>query len=177
MAWKFSNPFKRKGKEEAPAAPTPTPAPPPAAGPPPEKKRGRFGRLTDKLKRKKKEAPEAPPEAPPAAPPAPPAPPGPPAAPPAAEGPEEGAEEEEAPEEREFPSHMGVTADGVWQISSTEWDGVMHGVLHGEDAKEFILAMERGDQATAAGLVAMAYDETVGSLINPSASHIRHIGF
>lgn len=30
---------------------------------------------------------------------------------------------------------------------------------------------------TAAGLVAMAYDETVGDLIDPHASAIRHIGY
>ncbi|MEU8437810.1 hypothetical protein AB0F18_33930 [Streptomyces sp. NPDC029216] len=181
MAWKW-NPFKRgKGKEEAPA-PEPTPQAPAAPAPAPAPEPKKPGRLRRMFSRKKKA--EAPPEAPPTAPAAPPTgpPAPPPAAPPAAEGPEEGPEGEEGEEgeeeeEREYPGALGVSADGVWQISSTQWDGIMHGVLHGEEVKDFIKSMERGDLATAAGMVAMAYDETVGTLINTQASTIRHIGF
>ncbi|MEU1503058.1 hypothetical protein [Streptomyces sp. NPDC005732] len=53
----------------------------------------------------------------------------------------------------------------------------MQGVLHGDDVKAFILAIEAGDQKTAAGLVADAYDETVGALIDLERSTIRHIGY
>ncbi|MBM7057169.1 hypothetical protein [Streptomyces durocortorensis] len=183
MAWKW-NPFKRgKGKAEAPApAPAPTQAPTPDAKPSKgEKKPGRLKRLFSRKPKPTEPAPEAPP-APPAAPSAPPG-------PPQAPAPEAGGDvgegeqgelfevEEEEEEERQFPGSLGVSADGVWMISTTEWDSVMQGVLTGEDVKEFILAIEAGNQERAAEMVAAAYDENVGSLINVGASTIRRIGY
>ncbi|MER8237442.1 hypothetical protein [Streptomyces sp. NPDC094049] len=187
--WKFG---KKKdsggaGGEGAPApGPAPAPSPPPAApAPPAEGKKGFFGRV---FGRKKKEEKAPPPEAPPAgqgpaeAPPAPPAPPA--AAGPLPEGeqselfsPAEVGGQEEQEEERQFPGSLGVSADGLWKISKTKWDAIMQGTLHGEDVKTFILAMEAGDLKTAAQMVADAYDETVGALLDIDRSVIRHIGY
>ncbi|MGW8768687.1 hypothetical protein ACWGN5_40180 [Streptomyces sp. NPDC055815] len=185
--WKFG--LGRKKEEGAAPEPSPEPTPTPAPAPEPtpparEKKPGLLGRIFGR-KKKPAEAPPAPPEAPPA----PPAPPTPPPAPPAAEapvpegeqgelfGPAEVGGEEEEEEERQFPASLGVSADGVWKISKTLWDGIMQGVLTGEDVKEFILAMEAGNLTRAAELVADAYDETVGALLDAEGSTIRHIGY
>lgn len=149
------NPFRRRGKEPE----QPTPAAPAAPTAPEEKPRGFRQRLTDRFRPKARREREKPPAAP-AAPPAPPAPPEKPPAP-----------------EREYPKGIGVSAAGVWQISSTEWDGVMHGSLHGDDVAAFIDAMEAGDHQTAAELVAKAYDENVGNLIDVSRSEIHRIGY
>lgn len=179
-------PFGRK-KEEAPREaprpePTPAPAPEPTPTPAPAegKKRGFFGRLKDKVRpRKKEEAPPAaPPTAPPAPPTAPPTPPEAPEAPPAEE--EEGAPPAPPkPKERVYPPFLHVSADGVWVISETEWDGVMSGTLHGADVKAFIDAMEGEggpDYDTAIPLIADAYG-IPGGLINVGASEIRSVDY
>jgi hypothetical protein len=181
MAWKW-NPFRRREKAEAPAPePTPAaPAPGPQAPTQAPKKRGLLGRL---FGRKEKPAAPAPaPAAPPAGgPPTPPAPPAPPSGP--AEEPEEyekGEEgEEEEEEERKYPPFLHVSADGVWKISDTEWDGIMSGTLHGQDVKTFIDAMEgRGgpNYYVAIPLIAEAYGID-GDLIDVGASVIRSVTY
>lgn len=80
-------------------------------------------------------------------------------------------------EPRSYPRSLGVAADGIWQISSTEWEGVMAGVLHGSDVEAFMDAMEAGDHDTAIELVAKAYDGTVAGLINPGDSVIHRITY
>lgn len=80
-------------------------------------------------------------------------------------------------EPRSYPRSLGVAADGIWQISSTEWEGVMAGVLHGVDVEVFIDAMDAGDIDTAIELVAKAYDGTVAGLIDPTASAVHRITY
>ncbi|MFF7013231.1 hypothetical protein ACFY9Y_35055 [Streptomyces fimicarius] len=181
--WKFG---RDKGKEQAPE-PTPAPSPPPAPTPTPaspaegpkEKKGGLLGRLFGRGKKKKEEAPAAP--EPPAAPPTPPAPPTgpPPTGGEPSEGGEEGGEEEAGGKEeaeRVYPGSLGVSADGDWQISSTQWSGIMQGVLNGTDVKTFMDAIEAGKMDIAIPLVADAYG-IPGGLINVKASTIHHIGY
>ncbi|WP_168724486.1 hypothetical protein [Streptomyces sp. A1547] len=167
--WKFGlGRDKGEGEGQAPEPtpePTPAPSPPPAAEAPApaEKKPGFFGRLLGRGKKKPPpaEAPPAAPAAPPAAPP-PPTPPAPPAEGPAEgpeEGPEEGEEGEEEEEEREFPDSVDASVDGTWVISDSVWHGVISGTLTGEDAKAFILAIEKGKEHIAIGLLARAYDD------------------
>lgn len=81
------------------------------------------------------------------------------------------------PRRSSYPRSLGVAADGIWQISSTEWEGVMAGVLHGEDVEEFLDAMDNGDHDTAIKLIAEAYDGTVGGLITPEDSVAHRITY
>ncbi|MFI7360306.1 hypothetical protein ACIBTP_41175 [Streptomyces avidinii] len=172
--WKFGlGRDKSEGEGQAPE-PTPEPTPAPSAPPaaeapaPAEKKRGLFKRLLGIGKKKEApaEAPPAEPAAPPAAPP-PPTPPAPPAGGPSegpGEGPKEGGEgeeeeEEEEEEEREFPDSVSASVDGTWVISDSVWHGVISGTLSGEDVKAFILAIEKGKEHIAIGLLARAYDD------------------
>ncbi|MFH8797694.1 hypothetical protein [Streptomyces sp. NPDC017941] len=181
MAWKW-NPFKRGGKGRGEAPPPPPTAPAPPAGQPPAKSGGLLGRLFGR--KKKTEPPAQPPVAPPP-PTAPPAPAPPPSGPlPEGEQGElfdaedaEGKEGEAPAPERQFPASLAVSADGVWKISRTYWDGIMQGILHGQAVKEFILAMEAGNLNHAAQMVADVYDETVAALLDVEGSIIRHIGY
>lgn len=168
------NPFRRRGKETLNGTgPAPTPAgPAPAAEPdgkPEGKKPGLLGRLNPfkrKPKDKGKDREKTPPKG-------------------GGGGGEGRGEGGEAPPEKggggggekQYPSGLGVSASGVWQISSTEWYGIMHGVLHGDDVVTFMDAMDAEDHAAAAELVAKAYDENVGNLIDTSRSDIHHIGY
>lgn len=133
------NPFRRRGKEEAPAAPAgPTPAAPtPAPAAPEAPKRSRLGRL---FGRKPKPAP-APAEAPAA-------PAGPPPAP------------EQPP--RVYPGGLDVSASGTWKISSSIWHGTASGTLTGAAVKVFLDAIESGDNETPTFLIAQAYDNGSG---------------
>ncbi|MEU1224701.1 hypothetical protein [Streptomyces microflavus] len=176
--WKFG---LGKDKDQAPE-PTPAPSPAPSPAPPAasegKKKGGLLGRLFGRSKKKKEEAPAAP--EPPAAPPAPPAPP---TEPPASGGPSEPGDESggekaggEKEKEKVYPAALGVSADGDWQISSTQWNGIMHGVLKGADVKKFMDAIEAGEMDVAVPLVADAYG-IPGGLVNVGASTIHHIGY
>ncbi|MGW6151516.1 hypothetical protein ACWFN4_30045 [Bacillus mycoides] len=170
--WKFGR-GKDKGEGQAPG-PTPTPAPTPSEDRGGEKK-GLLGRLFGRGKKKEKEKAPAAPEAPPAPPGVPPT--GPTAPSEGGEPSEgEGAGGEEKEKERVYPGSLGVSADGDWVISSTSWSGIMQGVLHGQDVKTFIDAMEAGDMETAIPLVADAYG-IPGGLVNVAASSIHHIGY
>lgn len=168
MRW---NPFKRGDKTPTPEPSTPaTPsAPAGPSAPAPQAKEGRRGLLGRVFggRRRREEKPPAP-QAPPLPEPA--------EAPPAG-GEGGGKDGGEGAPERRYPRSLGVTASGVWQISSTQWNGVMHGVLRGQDVETFISAMEDGDLTTAAYIVAVAYDENVADLIDMHRSQIDHIGF
>lgn len=168
MAWNIKKLFGR-GKAAEEEAPAPAPAPEPTPAPPPEgKKPGRLRKLAGKLRRKPKAAP---PEAPPAAPPAPPE--APPTAPPGPTVPPEAP----PPKEPEYPSSIDVEADGEWQISSTRWDGSMHGTIRGNKAKEFIKAYEAGNWNRCAQMVADHWDRNVADQLLPEQSEIEHIGW
>lgn len=167
--WKFG---RGKGREEAPA-------PAPAEG---RSKLGGFlGGLFGRGRKKEAPAEPTPPAEPsaPAVPPTPVAPGGEGEAPPA---PEEGgppAEPPAEPAERTYPPFVHVSADGIWVISDTEWEGTMSGTLHGADVKTFIDAMEAPggpDYNTAIPLVADAYG-IPGGLINVEASTIYSVNY
>ena len=168
-------PFGRKKAEAPRPEPTPRPGPAPEPGEAPPKRRGLFGRMADKVRRKPKEAPPA---APPAAPPTPPAPPTTPPAPAEEAPPEEaGAPPTAPPKERVYPSFLHVEASGLWIISDTEWEGTMSGTLHGSDVKVFIDAMEAEggpDYEIAIPLIGDAYG-IPGGLINVGASRIDSV--
>ncbi|MGW1365238.1 hypothetical protein ACWCQP_48830 [Streptomyces chartreusis] len=161
--------FRRKGgkgkEEPAPPTPAPTPAPPPTAQAPAEgpkeKKRGLFGRIADKVRRKPKE--EAPPEAP-AAPPAPPeGPPPPPAPPTPAEGPE--GPEEEGPPEKDYsdaPSSMSVSIPGTWKMSKKKWPGVVKGDLSGDEVIQFLRYLDEGEEQKAVEMICDKFDKGSG---------------
>lgn len=168
------NPFKRRAPEP-PAEQQPTA--PAAPAEPAEKPRGLLGRLGQRLRPGRAKAkPEQKPAAPATPAPA-----------PAGGGGGGGGGEAgggEAPSEsdaqkaaRQYPKGLGATVEGVWQISDTEWDGVMTGTLRGDDVVAFLEAMEAGDEAAAVQLVADAYDEAVGRLIDPAASTIHRIDY
>ncbi len=165
------NPFKRKDKDQEPAIPAA--APPAPAGPDESEKKGAFRRLADKFRRKQ------PPPAAPAAPAAPTAPTGDTPAPGGAGGGSGGEAPAKDPGDgqRTYPGRLAVSADGIWIISSTEWDGIMSGTLHGQDVQDFLEAMEAGDLETAVDLVAKAYDDNVADLIIVEESTIRHVGY
>lgn len=181
--------------EETPAQePTPAPVPAPEPTPAPAeggegKKRGLLGRLFGRGKKKDK-APKEAPAAPTTAPPSAPAGPG-----SGGEGPAPDEEAgggggtgggagvggeggEEAPP-RTYPSFLHVTADGIWIISETEWEGTMSGTLHGQDVKTFIDAMEDKDgpdYETAIPLVADAYG-IPGGLIDVERSTVYSVSY
>ncbi len=157
-------------EEPREGAPEPAPGPPePGAGEerPARRGGGFFRRLLGRGKREEAAPEEAPPpvEIPPEAAPAEPERPAEEAAPEAEEeaAPEEEAEEApeeaEAPEpEKEYPSSLSVAIAGTWQISSTVWPGVIRGTLSGGDVRDFIDAIDAGDDETAIMLAAGAYD-------------------
>lgn len=153
-----------RGREEAPqeAEPQQPPAPAPAPAAPAEgKKPGRLRRLfSRKAKPKPEEQPPAPAPAPTPAPsPAvggeapPPAPPG------GGAGGEAGGEDEYA----DAPDSLDVNADGEWVTSGSTWDGSLDVRLSGGDVKAFLRAMDHGDTATAAQLVADAASSRDGN--------------
>ncbi|MDX2695939.1 hypothetical protein [Streptomyces ipomoeae] len=157
---------KGKGEEPPPApAPTPAPAPPPAGEAPKEKKRGLFGRLKDKVTRKKPPAAPAE-EAPPAAPPAPPEgpPPGPPGGP-MPEGPEEpeGPPEEEEKDYSDAPSSAAINIPGQWAFSKKTWPGVVKGTLSGQaEVIAYLKAIDEGREKDAVEMIVEKFDQGSG---------------
>ena len=51
-----------------------------------------------------------------------------------------------------------MSVRGQWKISSTVWNGIVQGTLHGPAVRAFLDAMDRDDSETAVTLAAQAYD-------------------